>query len=744
MQKSVKKCIAYGLALALVLTSLLPIQSVQAASKPKLNASKKTMVIGARTSLKVSNKVKNAKYSWTSSNKSVARVSSKGSVKAVKKGSAVISCKVKVKNKTKYTLKCKVTVTNASTVKTQKELNAALKNSKVTAITLKTTASSSFSIAKGDYTKKQITVDAPNAEVTNSGQFKKVVIKNIKPNTWVEKANNNTIEVAAKTGRVVIDENASVNKVTFAKTDAKVSLEVEGNVKEVKVAKMAEVSVKVNGTVGSVSVDAASANIDLNVESKGTVSTIQMNASAAMNVKAEGKVEGVEINSFANVTIEGNTEKIPVKVSEAGEGATLKSSVPVEVTTAADVTVELGKGAEGSQVKATNDNAQVAVKNNSDSQVTVTTPTGNTTVEAGKDTTTNQPDNSGSSNNNGGSNNGGNNNGGNNGGDDPAPSKKVTSVTLDKETATLYLGLTDKLTATVKGEGSIATTVTWTSSDDTIASVNEDGVITANKAGEATITATSTEDKAKTATCKVTVSNPTITLDKSALNLQPGNSSDALVATVTPKEYESKVVWSSSNTDVATVDKGVVTAVAVGDDTTITAAFEVAGQKFEATCTVSVTTTPQPVSNYSKIVIAKMEQNVYLAATSGGSINASGTSITVSKVASLGAITAITLPTNITATNSIAVTGELEKVSNNYYLPIQIEITEAQKEAITTTNNGIAKNVVQVDGQWYCTMIIPITSTNDNISFVVDWDGNGTEYLATTYTLDLSGLTLNN
>lgn len=112
MQKSIKRWLSCGMVLVLMLTLLIPTQFVEAAAKkPKFNVTKKTMLVGESTTLKISNKVKNAKYVWKTSKKSVATVSSKGVVKAVGKGSAVISCSIKVNNKTKYTLKCKITVT---------------------------------------------------------------------------------------------------------------------------------------------------------------------------------------------------------------------------------------------------------------------------------------------------------------------------------------------------------------------------------------------------------------------------------------------------------------------------------------------------------------------------------------------------------------------------------------------------------------------------------------------------------
>ncbi|MBQ9426601.1 MAG: Ig domain-containing protein [Paludibacteraceae bacterium] len=93
------------------------------------------------------------------------------------------------------------------------------------------------------------------------------------------------------------------------------------------------------------------------------------------------------------------------------------------------------------------------------------------------------------------------------------PTVDVTGVTLSKTAASLIVGgdaLT--LTATVAPDNATDKTVTWTSSDPTVATV-ADGVVTAVAAGTATITATATngtDDTAddKTATCTVTVTEP--------------------------------------------------------------------------------------------------------------------------------------------------------------------------------------------------------------------------------------------
>ena len=103
-----------------------------------------------------------------------------------------------------------------------------------------------------------------------------------------------------------------------------------------------------------------------------------------------------------------------------------------------------------------------------------------------------------------------------------------------------------------------------------MATVDENGVVTAVSEGEATVTATSVADPTKTASCKVVVKKPFIavggiTLSETTAKLEIG-STITLTATVSPENAtEPAVTWSSDNTAVATVEDGVVTAVGVGE-----------------------------------------------------------------------------------------------------------------------------------------------------------------------------------
>lgn len=82
---------------------------------------------------------------------------------------------------------------------------------------------------------------------------------------------------------------------------------------------------------------------------------------------------------------------------------------------------------------------------------------------------------------------------------------KVESITLDKTEGILNVGNTVTITATVAPEGATSPEVTWSSSDESVATVDETGKVTAVAAGNATITATSEDDSSVSADYELTV-----------------------------------------------------------------------------------------------------------------------------------------------------------------------------------------------------------------------------------------------
>ena len=162
----------------------------------------------------------------------------------------------------------------------------------------------------------------------------------------------------------------------------------------------------------------------------------------------------------------------------------------------------------------------------------------------------------------------------------------ITAFVLSEEKLSLSIDATQQLTATIAP--SVANPkITWVSSNPDVATVGENGFVTAKAIGTATITATTANGAV--ATCEVTVSTPVtnVTLDKTTLSLKRG-STDTLTATVEPENASNKnVTWASDNVTVATVDEnGLVTAVSAGTaNITVTT---VDGEK-TATCVVTVT-----------------------------------------------------------------------------------------------------------------------------------------------------------
>ena len=152
----------------------------------------------------------------------------------------------------------------------------------------------------------------------------------------------------------------------------------------------------------------------------------------------------------------------------------------------------------------------------------------------------------------------------------------VTGITLNDTVGTINVGETFQLIATVNPSNATNKNVTWLSSDSSVATVSDNGLVKGIKDGTANITVTS--DNGKTATYAVTVKTPVtgVSLDRTAVYMLPENSKEpeetykrTLKATVSPSDATNKeVIWSSSDTSVATVDSnGVVLAKKAGNAT---------------------------------------------------------------------------------------------------------------------------------------------------------------------------------
>lgn len=180
------------------------------------------------------------------------------------------------------------------------------------------------------------------------------------------------------------------------------------------------------------------------------------------------------------------------------------------------------------------------------------------------------------------------------------PVVRVESVSLSKYSNTVIRQTRDdtfSLTATVSPSNATNKSVTWTTSNASVATVNGSGTVTYKYPGTATITCTSVDNASAKASCAVTVKQAVtgISITSSSGSSMEVGTTKSLSASISPTYASSKsVTWSSNNTSVATVSSnGLVTAKAAGTATIKCLASD--GYGAYGTYTIDVTA-PTPTS----------------------------------------------------------------------------------------------------------------------------------------------------
>ena len=204
----------------------------------------------------------------------------------------------------------------------------------------------------------------------------------------------------------------------------------------------------------------------------------------------------------------------------------------------------------------------------------------------------------------------------------------VSEIVLSSANVSLKVKGTSSLSASVSPSTVTNKEVVWTSSNESVAVVSPEGVVTALSLGEAVITATAADGSGVSATCTVTVvatGAESIAIETPSSDHFKVGESISLVATVLPEDATDKTVtWSSDNTDVATVDEnGVVSAVGVG--TVVITATNSAGQSAQVTLTVDETLV-------SEIVLSSANVSLKVNGTSNLSASVSPATVTNKEV----------------------------------------------------------------------------------------------------------------
>ena len=235
----------------------------------------------------------------------------------------------------------------------------------------------------------------------------------------------------------------------------------------------------------------------------------------------------------------------------------------------------------------------------------------------------------------------------------------TTALSINKTSTTLNKGATETLTVTRTPSSVSYPTISWSSSNTAVATVNSSGVVTAVGNGTATITATTTDGTNISKTCSVTVRTPVsgLTVSPASLSLNVGGTY-TLAKTISPSDASNQnVVWSTDNTTVAIVDSsGKVTAVSRGTCNITCTSSENSSYKSSCSVTVNQQATGITISPTSVELLIGQTTSVSASVTPSNANNQNYTlssSNTGVATVSNGIITAVGIGTcTITATSS--------------------------------------------------------------------------------------------
>ena len=304
----------------------------------------------------------------------------------------------------------------------------------------------------------------------------------------------------------------------------------------------------------------------------------------------------------------------------------------------------------------------------------------------------------------------------------PSPSPSVSpsadvTVTVSKTSLTLKVAGTETLTATVKnadGSTKSGATVTWSSSDSTVATVDTTGKVTAVKVGTCNITATS---EGKTATCALTVEAADVTVSSVKLSQETKltinkNYTGKLTVTITYSDGTtstdaSKCTWASSDTKICTVDaQGSIKALKAGNC------------KITATCGGKSAECPVMVPGVVSITVSPSSVDVNVGKTA--TLTVTATMADGTKVTDASKFKWSTVPSNTTAftvSNAGVVTGKVASDKSPGSVQVYYNGSDYPDSSLTATVT------VNVKKDYSSDTTSPL-KTNDGKQVYVK-DGNG-------------------
>lgn len=461
MRKTSLKMISVFMALFMLISTVLFSVPANAAAAPALSATKLSVYVGKTATLKMKNT--NAKVAWSTSNKGIATVDSKGVVKGIKAGNANITATV---NKKKYV--CKVTVKNAPapalsatklSVYVGKTATLQMKNTNAKVVW----STSNKSIATVDSKGVVNGIKAGNANITATVNKKKYVCKVTVKKQASSKPTPKPVIKVAGIKLSLAGSTSRTNSINIGTT---------GN--------MIATIAPANATNKTVSWKTSNANI-LSINSNGQVVAKKIGTAKITATAVDGSKKTASI-SIKVVRPVIKVSSITVKV-ESGYSSTILDNGNTSL-----IAVVSPSNASNTAVKWSSSSSSIASVDNSGyvtgkkaGTVTIKATAADGSKVYGSIVITVKP----------------------------AVTTKVTSVKVS-----VAPGCSDriydnngktKLNAEVLPANASIRAVKWKSSSSTIATVDDSGNVTGIKAGTTTVTATATDGSRKYGSLKITV-----------------------------------------------------------------------------------------------------------------------------------------------------------------------------------------------------------------------------------------------
>lgn len=180
----------------------------------------------------------NDKTTWTTSDETIAKPDSMGRFIALKEGKVTITGTTMSGKSDSVT----ITVVDKEGIVTNQEELDTLVGSGVELVTIKTDEELELDIKGGKHLDQTLVVDAPNADIRNRGVFKSIEIKQVKGDTWYERAVGNLLRILDKDVRIVIASYANVS-IEVNEENAVLRIENNGKIEEIILNKKSELDI---------------------------------------------------------------------------------------------------------------------------------------------------------------------------------------------------------------------------------------------------------------------------------------------------------------------------------------------------------------------------------------------------------------------------------------------------------------------------------------------------------------------